>query len=91
MFDGDIWYLHVDGVSNNLGAGAGIVLLSLGGTVNETTLTIGFTASNNEAEYEALIAGLQLARHLGAEGIKVYSDSQLVVKQLHDDYNIKDP
>lgn len=80
MFDGDIWYLHVDGVLNNRGAEVGIVLLSLGGTVNERALTIGFTASNNEAEYEALIAGLQLAKHLGAKGIKVYNDSQLVVK-----------
>lgn len=81
----------MDGASNNRGAGAGIVLLSPRGTIYETTLTIGFTASNNKAEYEVLIAGLQLAKHLGAEGVKVYSDSQLVVRQLHDDYSIKDP
>lgn len=91
VFDGDVWYLHVDGASNNRGAGAGIVLLSSGGTVYEIALTIGFTTSNNKAEYKALIVGQQLAKHLGAKGVNVYSDSQLVVRQLHDDYNIKDP
>ena len=42
-------------------------------------LKFGFEASNNEAEYEALIAGLKLARDIGARRIRALSDSMLVV------------
>nr|XP_027126777.1 uncharacterized protein LOC113742942 [Coffea arabica] len=49
-----------------------------------------FAASNNEAEYEAVIAGLQLARKLGATHILVYSDSQLVVCQILGEYEAKE-
>ncbi|KAG5557203.1 hypothetical protein RHGRI_007467 [Rhododendron griersonianum] len=90
LFTGHAWRLHVDGASNNRGAGAGIVLVSPSGTLHEHSLSIGFPATNNEAEYEALIAGLKLARHMGAEEVQVYSDSQLVINQLNDDYDAKD-
>ena len=43
-------------------------------------LKFGFTASNNKAEYEALIAGLKLAKDIGAEKIEIFSDSILVVQ-----------
>ena len=49
-------------------------------------MSIGFPATNNEAEYEALIAGLRLALNLGIEELQVYSDSMLVVSQLNSDY-----
>ena len=42
-------------------------------------LRLQFPASNNEAEYEALIAGLRLAKEIGIKQVKVYSNSQLVV------------
>ncbi|KAG5516717.1 hypothetical protein RHGRI_037452 [Rhododendron griersonianum] len=90
IFTGHAWRLHVDGASNNCGAGAGVVLVSPSGTMHEHALSIGFPATNNEAEYEAVIAGLRLARHMGAEEVQVYSDSQLVVSQLNDDYEAKD-
>ena len=53
-------------------------------------LRFDFPATNNEAEYEALIAGLQLARRLGAQRIHVRSDSQLVVCQVLGEYEAKD-
>ncbi|MBK5591084.1 ribonuclease HI family protein, partial [Salmonella enterica subsp. enterica serovar Typhi] len=49
-----------------------------------------FTATNNEAEYEAMIAGLELARKLGVQNLKICSDSQLVVKQILGEYKAKD-
>ena len=49
-----------------------------------------FTASNNEAEYEALIAGLRLAQGVGANEVVAYCDSQLVVNQFNGDYEAKD-
>ena len=49
-----------------------------------------FIASNNEAEYEALIAGLRLAHGVGAGEVVAYSDSQLAVNQFNGDYEAKD-
>ena len=49
----------------------------------------GFRASNNEAEYETLIAGLNLTHFMEADQLKVSSDSQLVVKQIEDSYEAR--
>ncbi|KAH7857866.1 hypothetical protein Vadar_017295 [Vaccinium darrowii] len=91
MFQGEVWRLHVDGESNSKGAEVGIVLVSPEGIIHENALTIGFPASNNEAKYEALISGLKMEKHLGAETVQVCSDSQLIVNQIKDQYNLKDP
>ena len=69
------WKVFVDGSSTSKRAGAGIVLQSPEGLVIEQALTLGFKASNNEAEYEALIAGLNSAKILEARSIVVFSDS----------------
>ena len=54
------------------------------------SLKFDFKASNNEAEYKVLIAGLQLARKLGANKLKAYSDSQLVVRQVLGEYEARE-
>lgn len=82
--------MNVDGASNVNGAGASVVLVSPSGTVHESAISIGFPATNNEAEYEALIAGLTLSIRLGADSVHVLCDSQLVVGHLNDDYQAKD-
>lgn len=56
----------MDGVSNACGAGVGIVLVSPEGVRLEPSFRLRFRASNNEAEYEALIAGLRVAKKLDA-------------------------
>lgn len=48
-----------------------------------------YKASNSEAEYEALIAGLKIANHLKAEGISIYNDFQLVVSQIKEEYQVR--
>ena len=70
------WKLYVDGSSSQEGSGAGLLLESPEGQELNYSLKFDFKASNNMAEYEALIAGLQLARKLGAQKLKVYSDCQ---------------
>ena len=55
----------------------------------EYALRFGFQASNNEAEYEAVIAGLNLAHSMEADQPEVCSDSQLVVKQIEDSYEAR--
>ncbi|GFY85297.1 hypothetical protein Acr_04g0000350 [Actinidia rufa] len=59
------WQMYVDGARNRQGAGTGVVLRSLEGAVFEQCLRFNFPATNNEAEYEALIAGLRSASKLG--------------------------
>ena len=65
--EGAKWKLFVDGASNSKGLGAGIVLISLEGLVLEQAVQLKFSASNNEAEYEAMLIGLRTARKLGAD------------------------
>jgi ribonuclease HI len=48
-------------------------------------------ATNNVAEYRALLLGIERARDLGAEEIELVGDSELVVKQVRGDYRVKDP
>ncbi|KAM1228780.1 hypothetical protein ACFX2J_007839 [Malus domestica] len=56
----------------------------------EYALCFKFKASNNKAEYEALLAGLRLAKHLGVKRIDIFSDSQLVVNQVTNNFDAKD-
>ncbi|XP_077219752.1 uncharacterized protein LOC143853942 [Tasmannia lanceolata] len=85
------WTLHVDGSAGKTGHGAGVVLHGPEGFTLEYALRLDFNASNNEAEYEALLAGLSLAMKLGAGELKVYNDSQLVVNQANGTYEAKSP
>ncbi|XP_022154406.1 uncharacterized protein LOC111021683 [Momordica charantia] len=85
------WTIFVDGSSNERGCEVGILLLAPGGERFEYALQFNFRTSNNEAEYEALLAGLRVAKGLGASHIKVFSDSQLIVNQIKEEYQTKDP
>ncbi|CAL2270520.1 unnamed protein product [Prunus armeniaca] len=87
----DMWQLLVDGASNHKGAGAGVVIVTPDGTLLEQAITLGFSASNNEAEYEALLAGLRLAKELSIKRLAVYSDSQLITNQASGEYMAKHP
>ena len=66
-----------------------LILTSPGGIDTIYALRFGFQASNNEAEYEAVIAGLNLTHFMEANQLKVSSDSQLVVKQIEDSYEAR--
>ena len=79
-----IWRLSIDGATNAQGSGAGLILTSPKGIDIEYALKFGFQASNNEAEYEAIIAGLNLAHSMEVDQLEVCSDSQLVVRQIED-------
>ena len=83
------WILHVDGSSTSKGSGAGVQLQSPTGELIRQSFSFGFAASNNEAEYESLIAGLHLAKARKAKRISAYCDSQLVVSQYLGDYDVR--
>jgi ribonuclease HI len=84
------WELFVDGASNSKGSRARIVLVSPEGLVLEQAVRLKFSASNNEAEYEALMIGLRMARKLSASHLQVFCDSQLVANQIYGEYQAKD-
>ena len=84
-----IWRLSVDGASNAQGSGARLILTSLEEIDIEYALRFRFQASNNEAEYEAVVAGLNLTHSMEVDQLEVCSESQLVVRQIEDSYEAK--
>ncbi|GJZ97039.1 reverse transcriptase domain-containing protein [Tanacetum coccineum] len=84
------WTLFTDGSSCVDGSGTGLILTSLEGTEFTYVLRFQFTASNNEAEYEALIAGLRIAAQMGVQNVQVNVDSKLVANQVLGTYVAKE-
>ena len=78
------------GSSTSGGSGVGLVLQGPHETKISYALKFGFKVSNNEAKYEALVAGLKLAKDIEVERIEILSDSMLVVQQLKGEYQAKD-
>jgi ribonuclease HI len=78
------------GARGNPGPGAiGILLLDGNQQVVERHSEAIGVVTNNQAEYKALIKGLELARKHGAKNLKCFSDSQLVMKQASGEYRVK--
>ena len=69
------WRVFVDGASNAMRAGTEIVIITLEGIQLEHSFRLGFRASNNEAEYKALLFGLRVVLDMGARDVEIYSDS----------------
>ncbi|XP_073129380.1 uncharacterized protein [Henckelia pumila] len=86
----ELWKIFVDGSSCQSGSGAGIVIISPWGEETNISIRLDFRASNNEAEYEALLLGLKAARNLGISRAILYSDSQLSIQQSNGKFEIKD-
>ena len=84
------WKVHVDGASSAKGAEVGIVIITLEGILSEHSFRLGFNASNNEAEYEALLTGLRAVSRLEAQEVEIYSDSRLIVNQVQGSFEAQD-
>ncbi len=82
--------IYTDGASrNNPGeAGAGVFIMQAGRPVTKIARYLG-TTTNNVAEYRAAIIGLEHAAQLGASSVKLFADSELLVKQLNGQYKVK--
>nr|KYP53330.1 Retrovirus-related Pol polyprotein from transposon opus [Cajanus cajan] len=81
-FEDEPWTMHVDGSSNAQGSGAGVILASPSGIIVEQSLRFGFRASNHQAEYEALLAGMRLATEMGVKKVICWTDSKIVAEQV---------
>ena len=76
------WKVYVDGIANHRGSGVGLVLISLEKIIIEKSLRLGFSTTNNEAEYEALLQGMTMVQKMGGKAVEMFSDSRLVVGQV---------
>ena len=87
----EYWTIYFNGFVMVPGSGAGVVLISPNGSRLRYAIRLHFSASNNAAEYEALINGLRIAIELGATRLYVRGDSELVVDQVMKEYSCKSP
>ncbi|XP_022877052.1 uncharacterized protein LOC111395302 [Olea europaea var. sylvestris] len=84
------WNLFVDRSAGEVGSEARVVLISPEGHKLTSTVRFGFKATNNVAEYEALLTGLRLATEMQVKRLLISSDSQLVVSQVNGNFSAKD-
>ena len=87
----DWWTLNVDGASRKTSAGIGLQLKSPSRDNIKQAIRLGFSASNNESEYEAILAGLELVAALFVGKLLIQSDSQLMVGQVNEEFESRDP
>ena len=79
--------MYFDGSLKLQGAGAGILFIAPGGEQLKYALQLLFPASNNAAEYEALIHGLNIVVSLSVKKLMVYGDSLVVISQINKDWD----
>ena len=82
--------MYFDGSSTFQGGRIGVALKSLG-EEHMFAYKLCFPNSNNEAKYEALLVGLKAAKRLSIKRLKVFGDSELVIKQVEGAYGVKNP
>ena len=83
------WSIHTDGSSNQHVGGADVVIKTPEGDKIECMIRLDFPTTNNEAEYEALVAGLNLAKAVGVENMIIHCDSQVITSQINGDYECR--
>ena len=84
------WKVYVDGATNQRGSRVGLVLISPEKLTIEKSLRLGFSTTNNEAEYEALLEGMSMVQKVGGKAIEMFSDSRLVVGQVGGELEARD-
>ena len=82
--------VYVDGAANQKGSGVGLVLISPEKLVVEKSLRLGFSATNNEAEYEALLEGMSMVQRMGGKLATMFSNLRLVVGQVKGELEARD-
>ena len=85
------WKVYIDGAANHRGSGVGLVLVSLEKIIIEKSLRLGFSATNNEDKYEALLVGMTMVQKIGGKAVKIFSDSRIVVGQVQGKLEARDP
>ena len=84
------WKVYVHGAANQKGSGVGLVLISPEELVVEKSLRLGFSTTNNETEYEALLEGMSMIHRMKGKSVTMFSNSRLVVGQVKGELEAKD-
>lgn len=84
-----LWTLEFDGSCSNSGSGVGVVLISPSREIFPFSFKLDFHNTNNTAEYEALLLGLQEAKEKGIRQLKAKGDAELIVKQVRKQFSVK--
>ena len=84
------WKVYVDGTVNQKGFGVGLVLISPEKLIIEKSLWLGFSTTNNEAEYEALLEGMSMVQRMGGKSATMFLDLRLVVGQVKGELEARD-
>ena len=82
--------MYVDGTANQRGSGVGLILISPERITIEKSLRLDFLATNNEAEYEALLEGMSMVQKLGGKAIDMFLDSRLIISQVNGKLEARD-
>ncbi|XP_058217367.1 uncharacterized protein LOC131328439 [Rhododendron vialii] len=82
----DTWQLYFNGAFNQCGYGIVVLLVSLNDSHIPLSYKLRFKVTNNQVEYKACIAGMEAAEELGAKGVEIIGDSNLVVSQARGDW-----
>ena len=85
-----LWKVYIDGVANQKVSKVGLVLVSPKQITIEKSLRLGFSATNNEAEYEVLLEGISMVQRMGGKTVKMFSDLRLVVDQVNGELEARD-
>lgn len=86
----DVWKLYFDGAANQRGFGIGILLVSPEGPHIPLSFKLNFEVTNNQAEYEACIVGMEAAFEIGVKKLEVVGDSNLVLSQANGDWKVRE-
>ena len=84
------WKVYDDGATNHRGFGMGLVLMSPERIIIEKSMRLGFSITNNEVEYEALLVGMTIVQRIGGNAMEIFSDSRLVVGQISEELEARD-
>ena len=84
------WKVYVDGATNQKGSRVGIVLISPEKITMEKSLRLDFSATNNEAEYEALLMGMTMVQKMGRKAVEMFLGLRLVIGQEKGEFEARD-
>ena len=82
--------MYVDDAADQRGSRVGLVVVSPKRIIIEKSLRLGFSATNNEAVYEALMVGMAMVQKMGGRTVEIFSDSRLVVGSVKGELEAKD-
>ena len=83
------WIIHTNGSLNRHAGGVDVVIQTPEGDKIECMIQLDFPTTKNEAEYKALVAGLDLTKAAGAENLIVHCDSQMITSQVNGEYECR--